>query len=320
MRRDRHGNRRGVALMLALWLVVVLGAIAAGTAALVRGEVDTVGNLRARSAARYAAESGVVVARARLEAVLAAHDDPGGRARAFTTLESRFTDLTEAALGPARFGVAVADLNARLDLNYAEPATLRNFLAQFTSDDEATRVAAAIEDWRDEDDVPRPGGAEAAAYERAGSPYVPANAPLDRLETLRRVLGVSDSLADAVAPHITVDGDGRINLNTAPYMVLSALPGIGPSGARELLSRRARGELFSSAAVVGEITRRGAGGAGAAEGAGVIDMSRTSTVPSRILVVSRGWQQGHPLTHEIQAVFAIAGTRLTLRAWRERDL
>lgn len=314
------GRRRGVALMLALWLVVVLGAIAAATATLVRGEVDVVSNLRARSAARYAAESGVVVARARLEALLATHADPSGRARAFTILERRFADLREASIGPARFSVAVADLNARLDLNHAEPATLQNFLAQFAPDREAARVAAAIEDWRDEDGLPRPDGAEAAEYERAGSPFVPTNAPFDRLETVRRVRGMTDSLAGLIAPYVTVDGDGRVNLNTAPHAVLAALPGIGPAGARELLARRGRGELFSSAAIVGELTARGASSGAPGATAGVIDMARTSTVPSRILVVSRGWQQDHPLTHEIQAVYAVAGTRLTLRAWRERDL
>jgi hypothetical protein len=42
--------------------------------------------------------------------------------------------------------------------------------------------------------------------------------------------------------------------------------------------------------------------------------------PSRLLVVSRGWLGGHPLTHEIQAVYAISGSRLVLVRWRERDL
>ncbi|HUQ83230.1 MAG TPA: hypothetical protein VM076_18905 [Gemmatimonadaceae bacterium] len=42
--------------------------------------------------------------------------------------------------------------------------------------------------------------------------------------------------------------------------------------------------------------------------------------PSRLLVVSRGWLRGHSLTHEIQAVYAIAGNQLKLVRWRERDL
>jgi hypothetical protein len=42
--------------------------------------------------------------------------------------------------------------------------------------------------------------------------------------------------------------------------------------------------------------------------------------PSRIIVVSRGWLDGHALTHEIQAVYAIEGSRLALVRWRERTL
>jgi hypothetical protein len=39
-----------------------------------------------------------------------------------------------------------------------------------------------------------------------------------------------------------------------------------------------------------------------------------------LLLISRGWQDGHPLTHEIQAAYAIVGHRLVLQAWSERDL
>jgi hypothetical protein len=43
-------------------------------------------------------------------------------------------------------------------------------------------------------------------------------------------------------------------------------------------------------------------------------------MPSRLLIVGRGWQDGHPLTHGIQAVYLVAGARLVLLAWQERDL
>ncbi len=42
--------------------------------------------------------------------------------------------------------------------------------------------------------------------------------------------------------------------------------------------------------------------------------------PSRILVIARGWLAGHPLTHEIQAVYGVEGDRLVFVRWRERDL
>lgn len=39
----------------------------------------------------------------------------------------------------------------------------------------------------------------------------------------------------------------------------------------------------------------------------------------RVLIVARGWQQGHDLTREVQAVYAIEGSELRLLRWRERD-
>lgn len=39
----------------------------------------------------------------------------------------------------------------------------------------------------------------------------------------------------------------------------------------------------------------------------------------RVLIVARGWQLGHDLTREVQAVYAIEGSELRLVRWRERD-
>jgi hypothetical protein len=44
-----------------------------------------------------------------------------------------------------------------------------------------------------------------------------------------------------------------------------------------------------------------------------------TVAPSRLLIVSRGWQSGSPTAHEIQAVYVVVGTRLTLQNWEERD-
>jgi hypothetical protein len=41
--------------------------------------------------------------------------------------------------------------------------------------------------------------------------------------------------------------------------------------------------------------------------------------PTRLMVVSRGWQQGAPLTREIQAVYIVLAGALTLESWEERD-
>jgi len=299
--------------MLVLWLLVVLGAVAAGVAESSRGEAGVVTNLKARAAARSGAESGIAAATSHIEHLLVAARTPQNAALVFREIDRHFSGMREVAVGDARFGVAIVDLSARIDLNHADEATLRNFVAQFTDESRATRIVAALEDWEDADDLTRPNGAEAAEYGRAGSPYVPRNGPLQRLDDFAHVLGVTDSLALAVAPYITVEGDKRVNINTAPEPVLASLPGIGPAGARTLIARRDGGETFTSTAVVEDLLR-----AGAVPIRGTL--SRTTVLPSRILIVSRGWRVGSPLTHEIQAVCAVGAGRLALQAWRERDL
>src|SRR5207244_912378 len=58
----RHSarTRRGVALALVLWLVVLLGVLASGVIVATRDATGAAANLRARAVGRYAAESGIV--------------------------------------------------------------------------------------------------------------------------------------------------------------------------------------------------------------------------------------------------------------------
>ena len=301
----RRADRRGVALMLVLWLIVVLGVAATAIAAGSHADSTLAWNLRARATSRYAAESGVTVATQLLRSLLQSASTDETRAREFRDVDRHFADLREVPIGSGRFGIAVIDLNARIDLNRNDQEVLRALFAQFTDDDRAERAAAALEDWIDADDIVRPGGAELADYATMDSPYAPRNLPFDRLDDLAHVLPVGDSLALAVAPYVTVGSDGLINVNSAPEPVLAALPGLSRERAHDIVMRRATGETFTSLAALPDL-----GAAG----------PQVAVMPSRLLVVSRGWLDGHALTHEIQAVYGIAGTTLYLMTWRERDL
>jgi general secretion pathway protein K len=305
--------RRGVALMLVLWLIVVLGTIATGVVAATRSEADQIGNLRARALARYAAESGVLAAAARLNELLAAARTSEEQAAVFRNLDEHFGALRDVPLGAARFGVAVVDLNARIDLNAADDLTLLAFFGQFVGSQAASALMNALQDWKDLDDRPRPAGAEAADYARTGSPFRPTNRALRRLDELPRIVGFTDELTRKVAPYVTVDGDGKINLNTAPETVLAAIPRVGSDGARTVVSWREGGEVFSSIADVFGAFQR-------ARMSQSIAMWTLATTPTRLLIVSRGWEASRPLTHEVQAVYHLTGGQLTLRVWTERDL
>jgi general secretion pathway protein K len=306
-------RRRGVALMLVLWLIVVLGTIATGVVAATRSEADQIGNLRARVTARYAAESGVVAATARLRELLGSAGSREEEAALFRDIDERFAELREVPLGEARFGVTVVDLNARIDLNTADDVTLLAFFRQFAGGQAASALMNALQDWKDPDDRPRPGGAEAPDYARAGSPFRPTNRALRRLDELPRIAGFSDELALKVAPYVTVYGDGKINVNTAPESVLAAIPRLGPDGARTVIAWRGSGDVFGSIADVFGAFQR-------ARLSESIPMWTLATTPTRLLIVSRGWEVGRALTHEVQAVYDLSGAQLTLRAWTERDL
>jgi type II secretory pathway component PulK len=259
-------RRRGFALMLVLWLIVVLGTIAATVVTATRESAALSGNARARVTGRYAAESGVVSATASIESALEARVDTTERERYLNHLDSALPQRGEIVLGEASFEVTLVDVSARLDVNTADERALERFFSQFDPA-AAAGTASAIRRYIDRSEVTLTGGSQSNS---GGSALVAART-LRSLDELEQLPGVSLGLVRAAASYLTVDGDGKINRATASDTVLVA-----------------------------------AGGS-------------VQDEPSRILIVSRGWLRGHSLTHEIQAVYAIAGTHLTLVRWRETD-
>lgn len=273
--------------MFVLWLLVLLGAAATEVAARVRAEGRVVTTLETRTIGRYAAESGILMATAAIESRLDSATAPGDRAAALRDPELRHA-LAEVALGEARFGVAIVDLNARLDLNRTDERTLHNLFSEFTSPARAEAVVAAMK-----------------------------REPLSRLAELARVPGMDDSLALAVAPHVTVWGDGLVDVNAAPATVLAAVPGIGSATAAAIVAQRDGGHIFVSTDDL-----RSAEQANTPTGpgeAGTVVSPLLTLSPTRLLLVSRGWQPGQPLTHEIQAVYLVLGQWLVLQRWEEHD-
>lgn len=101
----------------------------------------------------------------------------------------------------------------------------------------------ALGDYTDADDLRRLNGAEAAQYAAAGLQSRPRNGPLTSPLELRDVLGWSREgilwtagagVLDFVAP----EASGRLNPNTAPWQVLTSLPGVTRDVAAVFLARR----------------------------------------------------------------------------------
>jgi type II secretory pathway component PulK len=266
----RRRSRQGVALVLVLWLVVVLGVIGAGIVAGARTSTAMAANVRARVVARYAAESGIEALVAFVEDSLERATGVAARRDFLNGLQTAYGAGDSVVLGNGRFAPAVVDVSARLDINAATESALRAFFSRFTdlagaatiAHDVRGRIEAGAIDGRPE---------EVFLQRDPRGDFRPVR-PIRSLEELREWHLVPDRVLASAAPYLTVDGDGVINRRTASDTVLAA----------------ASGEVHDE--------------------------------PSRLLFISRGWQGGHPLTHEIQAVYALSGNRLVLVHWRERDL
>lgn len=266
-------SRRGVALVLALWLIVVLSIIAARVSSSARSATAIASNIKARAVAAYASESGVVVASSEIRRRLLTSLDPDARRRYLNSLDSK-QEAEAVRLGDSRFATTYVDVNSRLDINTASRAQLARLFSFFTGPVEAIRAAQLVRDRIGADDAPPANRARYGFSPRTDLTYpaMPAARPLRALEELRRIDGFPLSLAIAAAPFLTVDGDGRINRASASDTVLAA----------------AAGSLVDE--------------------------------PSRILVISRGWLPGNPITHEIQVLYAVEGMNLVMVRWQERDL
>jgi general secretion pathway protein K len=207
--------QRGIALVLALWLTVLLTVIASGFAFSMRSEAIAARNAISLAQARAAADGAVErtlfeLSRPRLPDTWT----PDGRAH-------RWSDNGTQIL------VTAVDETSKIDLNSANDALLKGLMTQVggLDADAAAHVVDAILDWRDADDLKRPNGAEAADYQAAGLKYGPANAPFESVGELGRVLGVTPDLYARVAGDLTVySRQAGINPTTAAREVLLALP------------------------------------------------------------------------------------------------
>ena len=120
--------------------------------------------------------------------------------------------------------VQLRDEAGKLNPDVASPDLMAALLRQFGLDvSAATRLAAAIADWRFAGTEARPLGAKAPAYRAAGRDYGPPNAPFESSGELGAVLGMTPGLLERLAPHLTVFHEGDPDPGLASREVLQAL-------------------------------------------------------------------------------------------------
>lgn len=160
----------------------------------------------------------------------------------------------------AEVNYEVTDEESKINLNTATLDTLMGL----EGIDES--IASAIIDWRDEDSAPFPNGAEDDYYQGLPFPYHCKNAPFALVQELLAVKGITPlifygedknhngildpgedenmdgKLQKGIEPFLTVYGNGKININTAPLEVLSAIPGMSKESVKVIIDYRKGGD------------------------------------------------------------------------------
>jgi general secretion pathway protein K len=193
--RDR--SEEGIALIAVLWILTLLSIIVATLSFETRSSSHVARNMVEHAAARAAADAGIQRAILDLETSTGAPTD----ARRFRT------DGTVYAwrFGNCMVRISIRDEASKIDLNRAPEALLAALFASVGVDPaKAQALAAAIADFRDPDNFPRPRGAEEAEYRDAGLPWGPKNAPFQIVEELQQVLGMTAEIYRWVTPDLSV--------------------------------------------------------------------------------------------------------------------
>ncbi|MCX7557044.1 type II secretion system protein GspK [Xanthomonadaceae bacterium JHOS43] len=221
-------RQRGVAFIIVIWLMALLVVLLGAFALIARTEGMQARHLYDATVARYAAEAGINQA----TYFLSIPDPqlrwiPDGREYAF-------------AFDDAEIQIRITDESGLIDLNAADMTALTELFEGIGVElDQAAALAAAIQDWRDADDLVSPNGAEDNEYAGEGVPWGPKNAPFDMVSELLQVLGMTPDIYRQMETAVTVySGQSRPNLAFAPYEIILAIPGMTPELAQQIIADR----------------------------------------------------------------------------------
>jgi general secretion pathway protein K len=210
-------TERGSSMLLATLAAMLLATGAASMLTETRAARASAGESLRLARADLDAESALAIAIAQLDA-----GEPLPRQGIVLSTE-----------GGAR--VLRQDVAGLIDINAAPASRLAELMSALgVGADEAQRLGDRIVDWRDEDDLRSPHGAEKDEYEAAGVAPPGNRAFLTETEVVL-VLGMSQALGDCLAPYVTTySGQEELDADAASPELLQLLnlprAGIVPTG------------------------------------------------------------------------------------------
>ncbi len=143
--------------------------------------------------------------------------------------------------------VQIQDARGLINLNRVPDEQLRRFLLTLKVPvEQHDRLIDTLRDYMDADDLLRLNGAEAPQYRELGLDP-PSNAPLVSPVEVRRILAWRDlpqwAAGSEAYDWVTADESLAVNPNSAPWQVLTSLPGVTEELAKAIVKRRQLGSI-----------------------------------------------------------------------------
>ena len=235
-----RNRQSGVALVMVLWILLLVTISTSAYTLMARMDQLEAHTILSGTRARLAAEAGMNLALLSLR-------DPDETVRLVP--DGRPNEILYQGVVVE---VSVTDERGKLDINAANEQTLFTLLSGHGLDPDAAQLlAAAIEDWRDVDEVERANGAELDTYVAAGLGVGPGNRPFMMIEELLQVLGMSWDLYKKIEPGLTVySNSGQPDPAYAPVEALLAMPDMTEQDAMNFVADRHSEESLSGVGAV----------------------------------------------------------------------
>lgn len=189
--------RRGVVLLMVLWVIILLTVLVSSYVQSASTEGRQARYMLNTTEARYAAEAGM-------------H-------RAIYELNNPTLDLRwkgdgrpyEFNFDKAKLTVEILDETGKIDLNNASQDLLEQMFV-FAGIDPlgAAKLAGAVVDWRDPDELISVNGAELNEYRSADLDYGPRNQYFATVSEVQQVLGMNFELFEKLEPMLTINAGG----------------------------------------------------------------------------------------------------------------
>jgi len=276
MKVNQSNSRSGIALIIVLICITVLGTMAALFAFSMKVETRLAMNAKSEELFDLAASSAVDYCKAVLAASLNCPEEPfdadtqvwaGG---GMSTCSNSLLGLVqpELNLGYAKCSWKMIDLERKANINNADQPMLEQAMRLLGVDGaDSGAIVASILDWIDRDKNPHLNGVESEYYEGLEFPYKAKDGFMDDISELLLVRGVTPDLygVEGMRPPppppslreelglgfdevpvqqavlkdlFTPISSGQININTASAQVLQLIPFVDENIAQEIVAFR----------------------------------------------------------------------------------